>query len=103
MFNKFLREARYKISSPIRQGKFGQIWFTRNFIKEFLLVVKISKGGKMAKETIEFYDVKSKDKFKTADYKIVVKGGRSFAVTKSKSGSHECWRIVSKDFAAKNK
>lgn len=57
----------------------------------------------MAKETLEFFDVKSKDKFKTADYKIVTKGGRNFAVTKSKSGSHECWRVVSKDFAAKNK
>ncbi len=57
----------------------------------------------MAKETLEFYDVKSKNKFKATEYRIVVKGGRSFAVTKSKSGPHECWRVVSKDFAAKNK
>jgi len=57
----------------------------------------------MAKETIEFYDVKSKNKFKATEYKIVTKGGRNFAVTKSKSGPHECWRVVSKDFAAKNK
>lgn len=57
----------------------------------------------MAKETLEFYDVKSKDKFKATDYRIVTKGGRNFAVTKSKSGTHECWRVVSKDFAAKNK
>ena len=57
----------------------------------------------MAKENLEFYDVKSKQKFKTNDYKIVNKGGRMFAVTKSKSGPHECWRVVSKDFAAKNK
>ncbi|MBI5803577.1 hypothetical protein HY448_02735 [Candidatus Pacearchaeota archaeon] len=57
----------------------------------------------MAKETIEFFDVKSKDKFKTNDYRIVDKGGRFFAVTKAKSGPHECWRVVSKDFAHKNK
>ena len=57
----------------------------------------------MAKETLEFFDVKSKKKFKTSDYRIVNKGGRNFAVTKSQSGSHECWRVVSKDFAAKNK
>lgn len=57
----------------------------------------------MAKETLEFFDVKSKGKFKTEEYKIVNKGGRNFAVAKSKSGPHECWRVVSKDFAAKNK
>ena len=57
----------------------------------------------MAKEEIEFFDVKSKKKFKTTEYKIVVKGGRSFAVTKSPSGTYECWRVVSKDFAEKNK
>ena len=55
------------------------------------------------KEELEFFDVKSKSKFKTSDYRIVNKGGRNFAVTKSKSGPHECWRVVSKDFAAKNK
>lgn len=57
----------------------------------------------MAKQTVEFFDVKTKDKFSTADYKIVDKGGRFFAVAKSKSGPHECWRVVGKDFAAKNK
>lgn len=57
----------------------------------------------MAKQTVEFFDVKTKDKFSTADYRIVDKGGRMFAVAKSKSGPHECWRVVSKDFAAKNK
>lgn len=57
----------------------------------------------MAKQEQEFYDVKSKEKFTTADYKIVDKGGRFFAVAKSPSGSHECWRVVSKDFAEKNK
>lgn len=57
----------------------------------------------MAKQELEFFDVKSKKKFKTSSYKIVDKGGRMFAVAKSPSGSHECWRVVSKDFAAKNK
>ena len=57
----------------------------------------------MAKQELEFFDVKTKDKFKTSDYKIVERGGRNFAVAKSKSGSHECWRVVGKDFAAKNK
>lgn len=57
----------------------------------------------MAKQELDFFDVKSKKKFKADEYKIVNKGGRFFAVTKSKSGPHECWRVVSKDFAAKNK
>jgi hypothetical protein len=57
----------------------------------------------MAKEEIEFFDVKSKKKFKTSDYRIVNKGGRMFAVAKSRTGTHECWRVVSKDFAQKNK
>ena len=57
----------------------------------------------MAKQETEFFDVKSKKKFKTGNYRIVDKKGRMFAVTKSPTGSHECWRVVSKDFAAKNK
>lgn len=57
----------------------------------------------MAKEKIEFYDVKTKKKFSTEDYKIVEKGGRFFAVAKSPAGPHECWRVVSKDQAAKLK
>ena len=57
----------------------------------------------MAKEEIEFFDVKTKGKFKTMEYRIVNKSGRNFAVAKSKSGPHECWRVVSKDFAEKNK
>ena len=63
----------------------------------------LSEVKTMGKEQLEFYDVKSKKKFKTTDYRIVNKGGRMFAVTKSQSGTHECWRVVSKDFAAKNK
>mgnify|MGYP001592551312 CR=1 FL=1 len=52
-------------------------------------------------EEMEFYDVKSKKKFKAKEYKIREKGGRFFAVTKSQSGPHECWRVVSKETAAK--
>jgi len=52
---------------------------------------------------IEFYDVKSKKKFKTSNFRIVNKKGRFFAVTKSPSGDYECWRVVSKDDAAKFK
>ena len=57
----------------------------------------------MAKERISFYDVKTKKKFETEDYRIVDKGGRKFAVSKSPAGPHECWRVVSKEFAQKNK
>ncbi len=62
-------------------------------------------------EEIEFYDVKSKEKFKTTDYRIVEKTSKSkksgkdvtryFAVTKSQTGDYECWKVVSKDFAMK--
>jgi len=52
---------------------------------------------------LEFYDVKSKSKFKSDDYKVKEKSGRFFAVAKSKSGTHECWRVLSKDQAAKMK
>jgi hypothetical protein len=49
---------------------------------------------------MEFFDVKSKSKFKTGSFRIEQKKGRYFAVAKSPSGSHECWRIVSKDKVA---
>ncbi|MFA5059877.1 MAG: hypothetical protein WC676_04550 [Candidatus Omnitrophota bacterium] len=52
---------------------------------------------------LEFYDVKSKSKFKSSDFKVREKSGRFFAVTKAKSGPHECWRVLSKDQAAKLK
>lgn len=54
-------------------------------------------------EELSFYDVKSKSKFKTDEYKVKEKGGRFFAVAKSKSGPHECWRVLGKDQAAKLK
>ena len=52
---------------------------------------------------MEFYDVKSKKKFKTGEFRIEEKKGRCFAVAKSPSGTHECWRVVSKDQAAQLK
>jgi len=54
-------------------------------------------------EEMEFFDVKTKKKFKTADCKVVEKKGRFFAVAKSPEGTHECWRVISKDAAAKMK
>ncbi|MBI2632563.1 hypothetical protein HYW75_06155 [Candidatus Pacearchaeota archaeon] len=66
-------------------------------------VNKIPQGGKMAKPKMEFFDVKTKNKFQTEDYKIVERSGRFFAVAKSPTGTHECWRVVSKDAAAKLK
>lgn len=52
---------------------------------------------------IEFFDVKTKKKFKTSDFRLVEKKGRYFVVAKSPSGTHECWKVVSKDTAAKLK
>jgi len=54
-------------------------------------------------EEAEFYDVKTKKKFKTSEYRLVEKGGRCFIVAKSPSGPHECWRIVGKEKAAQLK
>ena len=56
----------------------------------------------MAKAEMEFYDVKSKAKFKSMDWRIVEKNGRYFAVTKSHAGPHECWKVVSKVFGMEN-
>jgi hypothetical protein len=51
-------------------------------------------------DKLSFYDVKSKSKFETDEYVLVDKSGRWFAVTKSKSGTHECWRVLGKAQAA---
>ncbi len=61
-----------------------------------------NKGGVEMAE-MEFYDVKSKKKFKSSEFRVVEKKGRFFAVTKSPEGTHECWRVMSKDAAAKLK
>ncbi len=54
-------------------------------------------------EELSFYDVKSKKKFNSSEYDVREKSGRFFAVAKSQSGTHECWRVLSKDQAAKAK
>jgi hypothetical protein len=46
-------------------------------------------------ESLSFYDVKSKKKFKSSSYRIVKKKGRRFAVAKAPSGI-EAWRIMGK-------
>ena len=51
-------------------------------------------------QELSFYDVKTKSKFKSSDYQVRQKAGRFFAVTKSKSGPHECWRVLGKEDAA---
>ena len=61
----------------------------------------------MSKEKMSFYDVKSKQKFETDDYRVEKKTTKSkatgkettryFAVTKSPVGPHECWKVLSKD------
>jgi len=47
--------------------------------------------------------VKTKSKFTTEEYRVVEKSGRFFIVAKSPAGTHECWKVVSKDNAAKLK
>lgn len=44
-------------------------------------------------ETLSFYDLKSKKKFKSNNYKIVKKGKRKFAVCKAPSGIMS-WRVL---------
>jgi hypothetical protein len=46
-------------------------------------------------EKLKFYDVKSKKSFITANYKIVKKSGKTFAVAKAPSGI-EAYRILGK-------
>ena len=50
----------------------------------------------MAKDALSFYDVKTKTKFEATEYEVREKNGRFYAVTKSKAGAHECWRVLSK-------
>lgn len=58
------------------------------------------------KEPLEFYDVKTRTKFKSSDWRIetkVAKGRtRYFAVAKAPGGNHEAWRIVAEAFAKAN-
>lgn len=56
-----------------------------------------------AKPKMSFYDVKTKKKFETDAYSVKEKAGRFFAVAQSPAGTHECWRVLGKDQAAKLK
>ncbi len=59
------------------------------------------------KEELDFFDVKTRTKFKSSNWRIETKESkgrtRYFAVAKAPGGSHEAWRIVSKDFAMANR
>ena len=55
----------------------------------------------MAKESLSFYDVKTKAKFETSEFEVREKKGRFYAVAKSQAGPHECWRVLSKADAEK--
>jgi len=46
-------------------------------------------------ETLSFYDVKGKKKFKSDKYKIVTKKGRRFAIAKAPTGI-DSYRILGK-------
>lgn len=46
-------------------------------------------------EKLSFFDLKSKKKFTSSNYKLVTKSGRHFAVAKAPSGV-QSWRIVGK-------
>jgi len=63
----------------------------------------VLEASTMAKPKLSFYDVKSKKKFETDVFKVQEKSGRFFAVAKSPTGTHDCWRVLSKDQAAKMK
>ena len=54
-------------------------------------------------DEIEFYDLKSKSKFKATEYRLEERKGRFFAVTKSPTGDYECWKVLGKDAAARVK
>jgi len=48
----------------------------------------------MKKEKLSFYDVKTKKKFNSDTWKEEVRKNRKFAVAKSPSGTHMCWRVL---------
>jgi hypothetical protein len=58
------------------------------------------------KPELEFYDVKSRSKFKSTDWRVEIKTTdgktRYFAVSKVPGAAHEAWRIVSEAFAKAN-
>lgn len=58
------------------------------------------------KEPLEFYDIKTKTKFTSENWRIESKESkgktRYFAVASAPGGDHEAWRIVAADFAKKH-
>ena len=54
-------------------------------------------------EEIEFYDLKSKNRFKSTDYRVEKRTtngtDRFFAVAKSPTGDYECWKVLGKEQA----
>ncbi len=58
------------------------------------------------KQALEFYDVKTRSKFTSSEWRIEAKEAKGrtrwFAVAKSPAGTHEAWRIISEDFAKMN-
>jgi len=62
-----------------------------------------TKTKPIAKEELEFYDVKSKEKFKSSEYTVKNIKGRKFAIAKSPSGSKSYRILGSTKKAAKKK
>jgi hypothetical protein len=66
----------------------------------------ILQRRRTVKEPLEFYDIKTKTKFTSADWRIETKESkgqtRYFAVARAPGGSHEAWRIVKADFGRMN-
>ncbi len=58
------------------------------------------------KPPLQFYDVKSKSKFTSEEWRIEMKASkgktRYFAVAKVPNAPHEAWLIVKEDFAKSN-
>lgn len=58
------------------------------------------------KPELQFYDVKSKSKFSTMEWRIEMKESkgkmRYFAVAKVPNAAHEAWLIVKEEFAKSN-
>lgn len=61
----------------------------------------VAKKSVKKKELIEFYDVKTKKRFKTRNYVFRTIGKRKFAVTKSLNGKHEVFKIIGLSATAK--
>ncbi len=47
-------------------------------------------------ETLDFYDLAKKKKFRTSKYHKERRNGRNFAVTKDSPSGNECWRVLGK-------